>query len=184
MDKFIDELISHYPQVKEYQNKIVDVIVKSGCQSIEFANFKHRALGCAVHNGVLINRDLLDGSLHMVLFVIFHELGHQYQFKKYGVDQMYECYLGNMTIEESINFVRNIEITADEFAIRKIREFVNYGYLIPSFNPPRIYKDISDEKIKSVIEEFKTEFVKNNVTTPEGISSLMYELIKDNEKFD
>ena len=97
---------------------------------------------------------------------------------------MYECYLGDMTIKESINFVRNIEITADEFAIRKIREFVNYGHLMPGFNPPRIYKDISNEKIKSVIEEFKTEFVKNNVTTPEGISSLMYELIKENEKTD
>lgn len=182
MIDFITELVDNYPQVKEYQDKIIDVVVKSGCNNIEFADFKYPALGIALHDGVLINRKLLTQPISDVLFVIFHELGHQYQFKKYGQDQMYECYLGDMSITDAVQFMRSVECVADEFAFRKVREFIKFGHLIPGFIPPRVYKNTSDDKIKTMIENFKKEFVNNNVTTPDGISKLMNEMIIQNEK--
>jgi len=182
MTDFITELVNNYPQVKEYQDKIIDVIVKSGCKNIEFADFKYPALGVALHDGVLINRKLLGQPISYVLFVIFHELGHQYQFKKYGQDQMYDCYLGDMSITEAVQFMRSVEYVADEFAFRKVREFIKFGHLIPGFIPPRVYKNTSDDKIISMIVNFREEFVNNNVTTPDGISMLVNKMIKEDEK--
>ena len=84
---FVETLKSTYEMSDELTDFVVDFIEKSNCQKIEFANFKYYALGVALHNGVLINNVVLNRSLEFALFVIFHEVAHQYQYKKYGEEK-------------------------------------------------------------------------------------------------
>ena len=44
---FIDKLRSTYNMSDEVTDFLVDFIEKSGCQKIEFADFKYQALGAA-----------------------------------------------------------------------------------------------------------------------------------------
>ena len=112
---FVETLKSTYEMSDELADFVVDFIEKSNCQKIEFADFKYYALGVALHNGVLINNVVLNRSLEFALFVIFHEVAHQYQYKKYGEEKMYELYKDEISIEEGAKFMKEIELTADNF---------------------------------------------------------------------
>jgi hypothetical protein len=178
IDSFIDVIESKYPEVSDFKDVLMSFIEESGCQKIEFANFKHPALGVALHNGVLINNVALSKPLPMLMFIILHEVAHQYQFKKYGADEMYRCYSGEVTIDEASEFMKNTEIVADKYAALKIRQLIKSGYIDSSFVPPQMYKNVSIGQISQMIEQFKNQFRMNNVTSPEEISSFLYNMIK------
>ena len=178
INSFIDTLESKYPEVSEFKDILISFIEESDCQKIEFADFKYGALGMALHNGVLINNSALNNSLPMLIFIIFHEIAHQYQFKKYGADEMYRCYSGEVTIDEAADFMRNTEIVADKYAALKLRQLMKSGYIDSSFVPPQMYKKVPVGQIKQMIEQFKYQFRMNNVNSSEEISSFMYNMIK------
>ena len=68
--------------------------------------------------------------LPKALYIIFHEIAHQYQFKKYGADKMYECYTGDLSDEEAADLIKRVEEVADEFALKKVRQLINLGFPI------------------------------------------------------
>src|SRR5690606_33551767 len=78
---FMDDLEGDY---KEFQSLLVSSIEKSGCDKINFGQFKYPAAGVANGQSVVINEKTLTVSMGNLLYVIFHEIAHQYQFKKYG----------------------------------------------------------------------------------------------------
>ncbi len=98
---FLNELSNSFSISDELKDEVVRFIEESNCKKLEFSNFKMPVLGLALHNIVLINKQVLSRNLEFALFVIFHEIAHQYQFKKYGDDIMYQCYLGDLTIEDA-----------------------------------------------------------------------------------
>ena len=178
IDSFIDTVEGKYPEVSEFKDVLISFIEESDCQKIEFANFKHPSLGVALHNGVLINNNALSKPLPLLMFIIFHEIAHQYQFKKYGADEMYRCYSGEVTIDDAAEFMKNTEIVADKYAALKIRQLIKSGYIDSSFVPPQMYKKVPVGQIKQMIEQFKHQFRMNNVKSSEEISSFMYNMIK------
>ena len=93
IETFIDTIDLQYEISDEIREFLFDFISNSDCKKIEFANFKMGVMGIALHSGVMINKMILSRNLEFLLFVIFHEIAHQYQFKKYGKDIMYNCYL-------------------------------------------------------------------------------------------
>jgi uncharacterized protein (DUF2132 family) len=113
-----------------------------------------------------------------LLFVIFHEIAHQYQFKKYGNDIMYKCYKNEIDIEEAADFMKKTEMVADEFAARKVREFVKLGHIDKSFVSPQLYKNIPIQQLKKMISNFRNELKKRNYSTPETISEWFYNTVK------
>ena len=82
LDSFMEKLIETYPKVKEFSDVMKKFIEDSDCKKIEFSKFKMGVLGVALHNGVLINEVTLKNSLIHTIFVIFHEVAHQYQDRK------------------------------------------------------------------------------------------------------
>ncbi|MFN9905707.1 MAG: hypothetical protein ACK56F_06205, partial [bacterium] len=88
IDVFIDELSNNYELSEELLGFIKKFIEESECKLINFSKFKIGVLGLALESGVLINSTIIGRPLPFVLFVIFHEIAHQYQFKKYGDDVM------------------------------------------------------------------------------------------------
>ena len=127
VDDFIGQMVEKYPEVEGYSNQIKSFIENSGCHKIEVASFKYPAMGLALHNGVLFNKMIFYQTLPKFLFVLFHEIAHQYQYKKYGAEKMYEFYLGDLDVNDAAESMKKIEIIADEFALRKVRHIAKIG---------------------------------------------------------
>jgi len=180
VDEFINRVVRNYPKTEKYKDKIKEFILKSGCKKIEFGNVVAGAAGFALHNGVVISNSVLSLPLDMFLFVIFHEIAHQYQYQKYGDEKMYEFYVGEISVSEAAKVMKNIEIVADEFAARKVREFVKLGLLdkIP-FNKG-FYKNVPLQQFEVLIKRIRSYVEKLDVKSPQKIAEIIYNMFKIN----
>lgn len=179
ISSFLNTIDRTYKMSDELRNKVEEFIRKSDCEKIEFAKFKIPAMGIALHDGVLINQVVLNQGLENLIYIVFHEIAHQYQFKKYGKDKMYECYIGEISDDEAADFMRKTEIVADEFAARKIRELQKLGLINSSFVPPQPYKNLPLNQIKAMVVNYRRMLRQNNVNSPEKISEFFYNIVKD-----
>jgi hypothetical protein len=177
IDEFLDELSNTHPMSDELKTFVKQFIEESECKRIDFSNFKMGVLGLALESGVLINSITIRRPLPYLLFVIFHEVAHQYQFKKYGVDVMYDCYLGDITEREAAEFMKQTEEVADEFAARKIRQLQKMG-LIEPFTPPQMYKNISIQQITMMVNNYRNDMRRKNIDSQEKVSEYFYNMVK------
>ena len=177
---FIETLKSKFDMPDELVDFVVNFIEKSDCQKIEFAEFKYPALGVALHNGVLINISVLNRPLGFALFVIFHEIAHQYQYKKYGIEKMLEFYNDEISVVDTAKFMKTIETTADNFASRKIRELQTMGLIDEKYVPIEMYKTVPESRLVAFIEDIRSKLRERNITSPDDISKFYYNLIKNN----
>jgi hypothetical protein len=180
VNTLIDDITSRHEMSDELIEKVKDFISQSNCKKIEFANFKMPAMGVALHDGVLINKIALNQRLEYLLFIIFHETAHQYQFKKYGEDLMYECYLGDISVEEAANLMKHTEEVADEFAGKKIKQLQKQGLLDKGFTPPSLYKNAPISQITAMVGFYRSQLKQQNITTPDKISEFFYNMVKNN----
>jgi hypothetical protein len=180
VNTLIDDITSRHEMSDELIEKVKDFISQSNCKKIEFANFKMPAMGVALHDGVLINKMALNQRLEYLLFIIFHETAHQYQFKKYGEDLMYECYLGDISVEEAANLMKHTEEVADEFAGKKIKQLQKQGLLDKGFIPPSLYKNAPMSQIIAMVGFYRSQLKQQNITTPDKISEFFYNMVKNN----
>lgn len=177
--EFIETLRDNFSLNDEIIQYVINSIKNSGCEKIQFENFNFGAMGLALHDRVLINRSLLSNKLEFILFVIFHEIAHQYQYRKYGSSKMYQCYTDEIITDEPIEFMKKAEIVADEFGSRKIRQLQSKGLISNNFTPPKYYKTMSLQQFRNFIERVKERLDMRNITSPEEISELFYNMIKN-----
>jgi hypothetical protein len=178
INKFIDTIDSKFRLSEDLKQFLIDFINKSNCKNIEFSGFKAPAFGFALHDGVLINKIILNNQLDFILFVIFHEVAHQYQFKKYGVEKMYECYVGDMSVEDAAKFMKKTEEVADDFAARKMRELYKKGLIDRLYIAPQMYKNMPLSQLIFMISNYKNQMKSKNITSPEKISEFFYNMVK------
>ena len=176
---FIETLRSNFNMSDELVDFVRNFIENSNCNKIEFAKFKYAALGAALHNGVLINNVVLNSSLEVALFSIFHEIAHQYQYKKYGIEKMYEFYNDEISVIETAKFMKEVETVADSFASRKIRELQKMGLISRNFVPIEMYKNVSESQLASFINNIRSQLRSKNITSPDDISEFWYNLLKN-----
>jgi hypothetical protein len=178
VDGFLDEITSVHNMSDELRDFVKNFINDSNCERIDFANFKMAgAMGVAIKSGVLINKIALKRSLPFLLFLIFHEIAHQYQFKKYGVDIMYNCYIGDISEMEAAEFMKHTEEVADDFASRKIRELQKLN-LIDNFNPVQIHRNLPIQQVLMMVSRYREDMRMNNIDTPEKVSEYFYNIVK------
>ena len=183
IESFLTQIMETYPETESFIDNIETFIKNSNCKKIEVAKFKYQALGLAVHNGVLFNEVIFKQELPDFLFIIFHEIAHQYQYKKYGDEKMYEFYLDETDVKDAAIAMKQIEIIADEFANRKVREFINLGFIN---NPNKkslfsIYKDVPLYQFENLITQTKDTIKSKNVSGFDKIAELFYNMIKVND---
>ena len=177
VDGFLDEISSVYDMSDELRDFVKKFITESNCERIDFANFKMAgAMGLAIKSGVLINKIALTRSLPFLLFLIFHEIAHQYQFKKYG-NIMYKCYIGDISEIEAAEFMKHTEEVADDFASRKIRELQKLN-LIDNFNPVQIHRNLPIQQVLMMVSRYREDMRMNNIDTPEKVSEYFYNIVK------
>lgn len=183
IDDFMKRIIETYPTTEDYSDKIKSFIENSGCKKIEVSKFKYPALGLALHNGVLFNESIFKQELPYFLFVVFHEIAHQYQYKKYGAEKMYEYYIGEIDLKEAAQAMKNIEIIADELATRKIREFKKLGLINNNEHSDfgnGVYKKIPLIHFAKLIESSRNEIKKVGYKDFDTISDVFYNMVKVN----
>ena len=177
---FIETLRSNFNMSDELVGFVSDFIENSNCNKIEFAKFKYAALGASLHNGVLINDVVLRSSLEVALFSIFHEIAHQYQYKKYGIEKMYEFYNNEISVVDTAKFMKEVEMVADNFASRKIRELQKMGLIDRNYVPIEMYKTVPETQLVHFINSIRSQLRSNNITSQDDISEFYYNLIKGN----
>ena len=177
---FVGTLKSNFNISDELVDFVSDFIQKSDCNKIEFTKFKYPALGAALHNGVLINNMVLNSSLELTLFAIFHEIAHQYQYKKYGIEKMYEFYNNEISVVDTAKFMKEVEMVADNFASRKIRELQKMGLIDRNYVPIEMYKTVPETQLVHFINSIRSQLRSNNITSQDDISEFYYNLIKGN----
>jgi len=178
---FLTQIMETYPETERFIDSIDSFIKNSNCKKIEVAAFKYPALGLAVHNGVLFNQFIFKQQLPDFLFIVFHEIAHQYQYKKYGDEKMYEFYLDEIDVKDAAIAMKKIEIIADEFANRKVREFVKLGYIdTPNRKTLSVYKDVPLNHFERLISQSKDTIRSKNVSSFDEIAEIFYNMIKVN----
>jgi hypothetical protein len=182
IDPFLMQIMETYPETESFIGSIESFIRNSNCKKIEVAAFKYPALGLSMHNGVLFNQFIFKQQLPDFLFIVFHEIVHQYQYKKYGDEKMYEFYSDEIDVKDAAIAMKKIEIIADEFANRKVREFIKLGFI----NGPNkkslfsIYKDVPLHHFEKLITQTKDTIKLKNVSGFDKISEIFYNMIKVN----
>lgn len=181
IDDFMSKVSEVYPDSVYAMETILEFIKKSNCQRIEFRDFKYPAAGVSLHDRVLINNSVLNSDFSFFLFVLFHEIAHQYQFKKYGIELMYKIYTGEIGIDEAAKFVKNVEDVADEFGVRKVRQIESlYGdkIKVSSSGLYKPYKNMPLSSLKYMITNIIKVLKENNYKDITDISEIMYNHIK------
>jgi len=184
VDEFLNKTIERFPEMGRCKDFIERFIESSEAKRIEIVNFSFGydyALGLSLHNVVLFNTKAFDLNLPIFLYTLFHEFAHQYQFKKYGGEKMYELYGEEMNIKEAANTMRNIELVADEFAMRKIRELIKLGYLNKENeikNSP--YKNVTMKQFEGLVNGLRKKIRNKGVNTTDEISDTIYSMVRAN----
>jgi hypothetical protein len=176
--EFMDTLKFKYDMSDELTTFIENFIDKSNCPRISFVNFKMQAFGASLLNGVLINKLVLNQKLEFMLYVIFHEIAHQYQYKKYGREKMIEFYKDEISSDEAAKFMKNVELVADNFAARKIRELQKMGVVNPNYITPSVYENYPIQAIQKFIDSIRKELRIKNIRDIDDITEFLYNTIK------
>jgi len=170
-----------YPDSVYVLDTIVKFIKNSGCQKIEILPFKFPTNGISLHDRVIINSNVLKRDFTYFLYVLFHEIAHQYQYKKYGIDKIYDTYTGDISVEEGAKFMKYVENVADEFAIRKLREIeALHGNQIKLNvkSISKVYENVSVSQFVTLINQIIKIINDSNYKSKIDITEILYNHIK------
>lgn len=178
LDEVITTIKKTYNIDDEFLSKIKDFIVNSECKKITFENIR-MGEGVSLNDRVILSPMNLKKTLSDFLFVLFHEIAHQYQLKKYGAEKMFECYIGEMSIIDAATLMKKIEMVADDFAYRKLRELVKLGFLKQSdINQTGYAKNVPLGALVQMINNIKSMFKKEEFKDIQKMSEKFYNLVK------
>lgn len=181
LNEFFQQMSETYPDSVYMMQYIKEFIEKSGCKNISVDNFRLQAYGLSTMNGVVLNTSAFTTPYSTFLYILFHEIAHQYQYKKYGIDKMYACYTGDMDIDDAAVWMKNVENVADEFAIRKIREAKKKFESRIKLNDikHKIYQDAPIGQFKHLIQTFISKIKEKGYTDKNEISEILFNYVKN-----
>jgi hypothetical protein len=97
----------------------------------------------------------------------------------YSEEIMYSVYVGDTTIQEAAEFMRKTELVADEFARKKVKEFVKLGF-IPKEEATfeGMYKNVTTHQLMGMISQFRNVIRQGRITEPSEVSEFFYNMVK------
>ena len=174
----IKVLDDRYGLSDELKQEISNALKSSECKNVSFQRLRGAA-GLALWNRLVLNPDILNYGLSKTLFVLFHEMAHQYQYKKYGKDKMMEYYNEEISLSDAAKFLQNTEKVADEFAVRKLKSLERKGLIKLNDNDiEKGYENMSMPQFEGLISYFRNQLKQNKITGSEKISEFLYNMVK------
>ena len=136
------------------------------------------ALGIARNNSCSINTSVLKFPVADLMFVIFHELAHYYQYRKYGEDFVLFIYTDSEEqLEADARKLKSIENTADKFSTMKTNYYLT-KYKIKQQITMSGYSNFTIENIKSQLVYFKKIVAQKKLKTVDEINNFIYNMVK------
>lgn len=178
IDDFINTISNKYEISEELKSEILNTIESSGCKKISIKPIK---MGDAVSlvDQVVLHPNVLRYGLPKFLFILFHELAHQFQFRKYGEEKMLELYLEEISIKDAAEYMFGVEKVADEFGMRKVSTLKRKGLI--NFSDGQVnksYAGFTPSRFEYMIKEFRKELKLAKIDNPKKISEFLYNMIK------
>ena len=151
-------------------NELGEFIKKSGCKQIGFERMSNRALGISKTDKCIISTKVFDLPLHYLIYVILHEVSHQYQYTKHGENIVLDVYLNDLNIDKAAQKLLRVEQVADRFAIMKLNKILKNNNI--SAEPVKSrYLEITDlTHIKNHITKIRSEVSSLNLKKIEEIN--------------
>jgi len=165
---FIEQLFTR-KDLLSYQTEIEEFINKSGCKSITFEELNPKCGGISTPDECIISTIILEFPKEILLYILFHEIAHQYQYKKWGKNLMMDAYT-KLTIEDAVKSLLYIESVADRLAILKLKSIIG-SENIP---PYRYYGCENLEFFKEYISNLRNSIDESNATDIESINEIIY----------
>ena len=176
LDKVIDLIKTRHPTVADsLLEKVKQFIQLSGLKKIQIVDMT--AYGAALYDKIIINNNVFSMSLELIIYTLFHETAHQYQFKKYGFTELTKFAHREMDVKQAVQFLRKTENIADNFAIRKIQQLKNSGENI-DFKIRPFYKDIPDSILEGLISSIRRELEDRDETDPIAYAEAIYNITR------
>lgn len=157
---------------------VKDFIDASGCPEIVFEPLRGGALGISLSDKCVISTSALRVNLHRTLYVIFHEVAHQYQYSKHGEKFVQELYNDQMSIDDAADFLIKVELTADRYAINKVKQL--YAKYMPNEKLilQSLYKNAGKQFIAAHLQQVRDMAKKSGLTDIEDINQMIYNAVK------
>lgn len=163
----------------ELKQEISKALKSSECKNVFFKKLKIPADGLAQWNRLVLNPDILKYSLGKALFVLFHEMAHQYQYKKYGKEKMGEMYTDEISLSDAAKFLQNTEKVADEFAVRKLKSLERKGLVkLSDYDIKKGYEHMSMSQIEHMVNYFRNIAKQSKSKNIDEISEYLYNMVK------
>lgn len=178
--EFFLKVSEKYPNSEYVLGHLNTFLKNSGCQNVYFDKLK-LATGVSLVDRAVLDTSVLYRDFTDFLYVFFHEIAHQYQYRKYGIDKIYGAYTGEVDLQEAAEFMKYLENVADEFAVRKIKETKNlFGDKIKiRSNVIKQYSKYKSDDFIPLINNLKESIKKHNITNKEEISAIIYNYVKN-----
>lgn len=178
LDNFLETLKNNFDLSEELIDEIKLIFEKADCKKVSFEQL-NSPMGLALHNKLVLNTRILNIGLIQSLFIIFHELAHQYQFKKYGADKMIGIYIDDIDINDAAIDMSKYEAVADEFAMRKVRELQQKGLLNKNQTPIKGYgNNPPPSRFKTMLEMIRTQLKRSGVDNIDDAAEYIYNMVK------
>lgn len=178
LGEFLYRLTDTHPYLEPHLQIIRDTIINSGCPEIKIMPLK-MALGASLKKFVLVSPALIKSPPENCLYALFHEIAHQYQYKKYG-DKIAQMFLNrdDSTKEEDAKYLAKIENVADQFGMRKCRELASKGILMMDrIRTVGAYANFTTEDFIQYLDQMRKVLRTRNITNPEEVDDIFYEYI-------
>ena len=132
LEAYHASLQEHAPDIYQDSADKAEMMTNDVMQEIDALGVDYRfqafsgALGMAKHDMCIISDKALQYNPANLMFILFHELGHYHQYRKYGDDFALSIYTNNaQQIEEDIDKLLWIENTANRFALMKAKFYID-----------------------------------------------------------
>tara|TARA_B100000963_G_scaffold349061_1_gene357539 strand:- start:20584 stop:21378 length:795 start_codon:yes stop_codon:yes gene_type:complete len=181
LEEFINTLKENF---KEYHSVIDDLksyILKSGCEAIGFDTL-YGASGISKTDKCVIADKVLKEPIEKALYVILHEVSHQYQYSKYGKNVMWDSYNSNIDIEKAVDLLMNIELVADRLAIIKTKHLLDSNGVKNYKEVTAVYPKMSRQYFKSHLESLRKSVNDKKIEDVDGVNNMMHNKLKEKPK--
>lgn len=159
-------------------SELRDFIIASGCKEIKFSAMSNRAMGISKTNVCILNPMVLAIPDEYALYIILHEISHQYQYKKHGKNVALPAYLSSTSIDDAVNLLLELEQTADRLAIAKLNKILKSGGI--QLEKPIVsrYLEVKDtSKMKTYLEKIRLEASQRGLSSIEEINDYIHSSI-------
>jgi hypothetical protein len=177
LSEFIQEINNSFPNNIELLKDLSSFISSSGCPKIRFDTL-YGAMGISKTDECIIDKDTLTRSLGDLLYVILHEIAHQYQYKKYGKDVVWDAYSSNIDIDQAGELLMNIELVADRLAYLKAKSLLKSHNIEEKTPISTFYSNMDKKYFTNYLKKLRDEVKSKNLSSIEEVNEYIYNKLK------